>query len=182
MEFVPGKPITITTQSVIGTSARVSTSYADLPKDAKPGGRILLDDGLLELVVKEVTGNEVRCEVIVGGTLKDKKGFNLPGTPLSTPALTEKDKADLAFARELGVDYFAISFVQRPEDVVETKKLAGDIPVIAKIEKPDAVDRLEEILAVADGVMVARGDSAWKPAESAADLTDDPLAAERGCR
>ncbi|MBN1770322.1 MAG: pyruvate kinase [Deltaproteobacteria bacterium] len=158
VELVPGRPITITTQGVVGTASRVSTSYADLPKDARPGTRILLDDGLLELVVREVAGNDVRCEVVVGGTLKNNKGFNLPGTPLSTPALTEKDRTDLLFARELGVDYFALSFVQRAEDVAEAKQLAGDIPVIAKIEKPDAVERLEQILAVADGVMVARGD------------------------
>ncbi|MBI5501895.1 MAG: pyruvate kinase [Deltaproteobacteria bacterium] len=158
VELVAGRALTITTEAVVGTASRVSTSYTDLPKDAKPGAPILLDDGLLELVVRDVAAGEVRCEVVVGGVLKNNKGFNLPGTPLSTPALTEKDRKDLAFARELGVDYFALSFVQRPEDVVEAKALAGDIPVIAKIEKPDAVARLEEILAVADGVMVARGD------------------------
>jgi len=158
VELVPGAPLTLTTRTVVGTPGLVSTSYADLPRDVRPGARILLDDGLLELVVKAVEGSDVRCEVVVGGTLKNNKGFNLPGTPLSTPALTEKDRTDLAFARGLGVDYFALSFVQRPEDVAEAKKLAGDIPVIAKIEKPDAVARLEEILDVADGVMVARGD------------------------
>jgi pyruvate kinase len=96
--------------------------------------------------------------VLVGGVLKSHKGMNIPGTPLSTPAMTDKDRDDLAFGRELGVDYAALSFVRRPEDVLEAKALAGDIPVIAKIEKPEAIVRLDEIIAAADGLMVARGD------------------------
>ena len=124
----------------------------------RPGDPILLDDGLLRLEVDEVAGHDVRCTVVVGGTLKDHKGMNLPGTALSTPAVTDKDKADLVFARELGVDYFALSFVRRPEDILEAKQLAGDIPVIAKIEKPEAIEAHEEIADAADGLMVARGD------------------------
>jgi pyruvate kinase len=100
----------------------------------------------------------VHCVVVDGGALKDKKGMNLPGTKLSTPALTEKDKADIEFGLELGVDYFALSFVRNPADMKEAKQHAGKIPVIAKIEKPEAVERLEEILDASDGVMVARGD------------------------
>lgn len=153
-----GARITLTTEPVLGTAHRVSHSYPALARDVRPGDPILLDDGLLQLRVEAVEGDEVRCVVLDGGTLKDKKGMNLPGSKLSTPALTEKDKGDIAFGRELGVDYFALSFVRRPEDLQEAKALAGDVPVIAKIEKPEAVDRLEEILAACDGVMVARGD------------------------
>jgi pyruvate kinase len=158
VELVEGAAIEITTEDVIGTEARVSTSYAALPDDVGPGDRILIDDGLLELEVEEVRDRIVRCKVTVGGTLKDRKGMNIPGTPLSTPALTAKDREDLAFARELGVDFFALSFVRRPEDVLEAKALAGPIPVIAKIEKPEAIQHLSAIIDVADGLMVARGD------------------------
>jgi pyruvate kinase len=153
-----GRKITLTSEPVLGTADRISHSYAPLARDVRVGDPILLDDGMLELKVEAIQGNDVRCVVVDGGSLKDHKGMNLPGTPLSTPALTEKDKADLAFAKELGVDYFALSFVRRPEDLREAKALAGDIPVIAKIEKPEAVERLDAILDASDGVMVARGD------------------------
>jgi pyruvate kinase len=158
VELVPEAEITLTTRPLLGTAKLVSHSYQPLARDVRPGSRILLDDGLLALEVLAIEGEDVRCRVKVGGTLKDKKGMNLPGTALSTPALTEKDKVDLAFARELGVDYLALSFVRNPEDLREAKELAGEIPVIAKIEKPEAIDRLDEILAIADGAMVARGD------------------------
>ncbi len=157
-ELVEESEVTITTESLLGDSTRFSTNYKSLPTDVVKGNRILLDDGLLELEVLDVEGQEVRCKVIVPGILKNNKGMNIPGTPLSTPALTQKDRKDLAFARELGVDYFALSFVRNPEDVIETKTLAGDIPVIAKIEKPDAIENLEAIADAADGLMVARGD------------------------
>jgi pyruvate kinase len=153
-----GKRLTLTTTTLLGTAERISHSYAPLARDVRPGDPILLDDGLLQLKVEKIEGDDVTCVVVDGGTLKDKKGMNLPGSRLSTPALTEKDKADIVFGRELGVDYFALSFVRRPEDMTEAKLLAGSIPVIAKIEKPEAVLRLEEILDASDGVMVARGD------------------------
>jgi pyruvate kinase len=153
-----GEMVAITTEDVLGTAERFATNYRALSEDVRPGDPILLDDGLLRLEVREVEGQEVRCEVMVGGTLRDRKGMNLPGTPLSTPAITEKDRADLEFARELGVDYFALSFVRRAEDIVEAKRLAGDIPVIAKIEKPEAIEAREAIADAADGLMVARGD------------------------
>ena len=153
-----GATVTVTTEDVLGTAERISTSYRALPRDVRRGDPILLDDGALRLEVRDVVGGEVRCEVMVGGTLRDRKGMNLPGTPLSTPAITEKDRLDLEFARELGVDFFALSFVRRPEDVIEAKALAGDIPVIAKIEKPEAIDAREAIADAADGLMVARGD------------------------
>jgi len=158
VELVEGAAIEIVTEPVIGSAGRVSTTYEALPDDVSAGDRILIDDGLLELEVAEVRGRSVHCRVVVGGTLKDRKGMNIPGTPLSTPALTAKDREDLAFARELGVDFFALSFVRRPEDVLETKSLAGPIPVIAKIEKPEAIVHLGGIIDVADGLMVARGD------------------------
>ncbi|MGC4123226.1 MAG: pyruvate kinase [Myxococcales bacterium] len=156
--LVPGARIVLTTEPCEGTAERVSHSYKPLPQDVRVGDPILLDDGLLRLEVKEIAGGDVHCVVVVGGPLKDKKGMNLPGTPLSTPALTEKDKKDIAFGRELGVDYFALSFVRSAKDVQEAKDLSGGIPVIAKLEKPEAIDHLEEILDVADGAMVARGD------------------------
>ncbi len=128
----------------------------------KPGDRILLDDGKLELAVLETGPDRVLCEVVDGGPLRSSKGMNLPGVALSTPALTDKDRSDLAFGLENGVDYVALSFVRRARDVEEAKALIGarglDVPVIAKIEKPQALDELPAILAAADGVMVARGD------------------------
>ncbi len=140
----------------------IPTNYDHLPDDADPGDTILMDDGLLRLRVTGVDAPRVACRVEVGGVLKDRKGINLPGVKVSAPALTEKDRADLAFGAELGVDLVSLSFVRRPEDVTEARallKAAGSsAPVIAKIEKPEAVEALGEILAVADGIMVARGD------------------------
>ncbi|MGB8293968.1 MAG: pyruvate kinase [Polyangia bacterium] len=153
-----GKTICLTATEVLGTSERVSHTYLPLARDVKPGDPILLDDGLLQLRVESLKGDDVICRVIDGGMLKDKKGMNLPGSALSVPALTEKDKKDIVFGRELGVDWFALSFVRTPQDVTEAKELACGIPVIAKIEKPEAVSRLDEILDVTDAVMVARGD------------------------
>ena len=153
-----GKSICLTSADVLGTSERVSHTYLPLARDVKPGDAILLDDGLLQLRVESIKGDDVICRVIDGGMLKDKKGMNLPGSALSVPALTEKDKKDIVFGRELGVDWFALSFVRTPQDVKEAKELAGGIPIIAKIEKPEAVGRLDEILDVTDAVMVARGD------------------------
>ena len=160
VELENGQRFTLTTdESVSGDAERVSISYGALPQDAKAGDRILLDDGLLALRVLETTDNEVITEVEVGGTLSDRKGLNLPGVELSTPALTEKDERDLEFAvNELEVDFLALSFVRSPADVLKAQALAKGTPVIAKIEKPEAIDALEPILDVADGAMVARGD------------------------
>ena len=163
IELHPGAEFTITTDpAVIGDERRVSTTYSGLCGDVRPGDQILLDDGYLSLAVTEVLDKEVRTIVVAGGTLKNNKGINLPGVEVSAPAISEKDRADIAFGLRMGVDYVALSFVRRPEDVVEAKRLltAGDvkIPVIAKIEKPQAMERLDEIIAVSDGIMVARGD------------------------
>ncbi len=158
-----GQEFTITTDtSVVGDSQQVSTSYQGLPGDVKPGDQILLDDGYLSLAVTEVLGDEVRTVVVSGGRLKDRKGINLPNVAVSAPALTAKDREDLAFAARIGVEYLALSFVRSPEDVCEAKRLATAdgqrIPIIAKIEKPQAIDCLEAIIDEADGIMVARGD------------------------
>jgi pyruvate kinase len=163
IELKDGARVTITVdESVECTPAVISTTYAPLPRDVKPGDRILLDDGNLELRVLGVEKDTVACEVVHGGRLKSNKGMNLPGVRLSTPALTEKDRRDLAFGLANGVDYVALSFVRQPADVAEAKSLvaaAGSkVPVIAKIEKREAVDQLPAVLEAADGVMVARGD------------------------
>jgi len=163
VELKDGARIVITTDETIeGTAERISTTYDPLPRDVKPGDRILLDDGNLQLKVESVKGEEVTCVVVDGGTLKSNKGMNLPGVSLSTPALTEKDKRDLAFGLQSGVDYVALSFVRQAADVEQVKELiraqGKTTPVIAKIEKREAVNDLPSILEATDGVMVARGD------------------------
>ncbi len=174
VRLVDGATLTITARDIVGTAEQVSTTYKPLPTDVKVGDRILLDDGLLELRVLSSNETDVVCQVVHGGLLKEHKGINLPGVAVSAPALTEKDRADLKFGIMHGVDYIALSFVRRPEDIREAKQLirqhqgelegkksqAGAIPIplIAKLEKPEAIQRLDEILEVVDGVMVARGD------------------------
>jgi len=163
IELHPGAEFAITTDpSVVGDEHRVSTTYGGLCGDVRPGDQILLDDGYLSLAVTEVVDKEVRTIVVAGGTLKNNKGINLPGVEVSAPALSDKDRADIAWGLRMGVDYVALSFVRKPEDVLEAKRLlTADnvrIPVIAKIEKPQAIERLDEIIACADGIMVARGD------------------------
>src|SRR6202171_6084629 len=157
-----GQRFVITTAKILGDSTRVSTVFRPLPREVHRGDRILLSDGLIELRVLQVRGPEVICEVVNGGALGENKGINLPGVKLRVPALTPKDRADLIFALKQGADYIAVSFVRRPEDVVLAKTLVRrarkDTPVIAKLEKPEAIENLDAILRVADGVMVARGD------------------------
>lgn len=157
--LVKGQEFVLTTRVVVGSVDEVSVTYEPLPNDVKPGDAILLDDGLLSLTVKSTTATDVITIVQDGGVLSNKKGLNLPGTTLSAPALTEKDKVDLAFAvNELHVDYVALSFVRTADDVRLAQKFAGQVPVIAKIEKPEAITNLDAILDQADGIMVARGD------------------------
>jgi pyruvate kinase len=157
-----GQTFTITTAKVLGDSTRVNTTFSPLPREVKPGDRILLSDGLIELRVKQVRKREIICQVVNGGSLGEHKGINLPGVKLHVPALTPKDRIDLRFALAQGADYIAVSFVRRPEDVTLAKSLIRrakkDTPVIAKLEKPEAIENLEAILQAADGVMVARGD------------------------
>ena len=157
-----GDRITLTTKAVLGTASLIGTSYKHLPKDVSAGDPILIDDGKLRLKVLEVKGENVLCEVIVGGKLSNHKGINLPGVELSTQSVTPKDYQDLAFGLKQGVDYVALSFVRHAEDVARVKRFIASkgmsTPVIAKIEKPEALEHLRAIARVADGVMVARGD------------------------
>ena len=157
-----GSMVTITAREVEGTAELISTTFQGLPQEVSAGSRILLSDGLIELRVREVHGQDVECLVINGGTLAEHQGINLPGAALSIPALTEKDRKDLEFGLAHGVDMVAISFVRSAADVRSVKEIIEarkqDVPVIAKLEKPQALEQLEEILEAADGVMVARGD------------------------
>ena len=145
-----------------GPRNSITTTYKDLPKDVKPGDRILIDDGLIELRVKGVNGEEVMTEVFYGGFIKEYKGMNLPGASISAPSLTPKDIEGVRLAVERDIDYIALSFVRKAGDVASLKALirerGAEIPVIAKIEKAEAIERLPEILAESDGVMIARGD------------------------
>lgn len=160
-----GAKLTITTdEDEPCTQTRLSTTYQQLTQDVKPGDRILIDDGNVELRVLSSSGREVHAEVVFGGKLSNHKGMNLPGVKTSIPSLTEKDREDLIHGLSLDVDYIALSFVRHPSDVREVQQLIHShlkqIPVIAKIEKPEAIKYIDDIIAVADGVMVARGDMA----------------------
>jgi pyruvate kinase len=158
----PGSHVVITPRDVAGTASVLSTTFKTLAREVEPGARVLLADGLIELRVLAIHGDDVECEVVNGGLLGEHKGINLPGTVVSVPALTEKDEKDLEFGVQHGVDMIATSFVRTAEDVLMAKRLIAkhksDAWVIAKLEKPQAIERLEEILDVSDGVMVARGD------------------------
>jgi pyruvate kinase len=166
----PGGPVrlgaddefTITTEDVAGDRNRGATTYQGLARDVRTGNRILIDDGRVLLEVTGVDGPRVRTRVLVGGTISDHKGINLPGVAVSAPALTEKDQDDLCWAINVGADMIALSFVRRPEDAEVARDVMNEcgvrLPLIAKIEKPEAVDALPEIVAAFDGIMVARGD------------------------
>lgn len=157
-----GELATITTRDVEGTAELLSTTFSGLPQEVAPGSRILLSDGRIELEVRAVHGEDIECAVVTGGTLAEHQGINLPGAALSIPALTEKDRKDLEFGVKHGVDLVALSFVRSASDVRTARGIIAarnsDIPVFAKLEKPQALDQLEAILEAADGVMVARGD------------------------
>ncbi len=149
-------------ESVVGEPGRIGCTYAGLASDVRAGERILLDDGNLELEVRRVEGRVVHTQVRVGGLLREHRGINLPGTHISAPALTRKDLADLAFCVALGVDFVALSFVRRAAEVRDLKRrivaLGGHAGVIAKIERPEAVEQIDAIVAAADAIMIARGD------------------------
>ena len=158
-DLIPLVPIEVSQQY----ADAISIDYPHLAMEAQPGDRILLDDGLLEMRVKAIQGIEVLCEVVNGGVLKSRKGVNLPGLDLTLPSMTEKDKKDLEFGLTQGIDWVSLSFVRKGADILELKQFLtdrghGDLPVIAKNEKPPAIANLEEILAATNGVMVARGD------------------------
>jgi pyruvate kinase len=161
--LVTGEEVILTTRPILGRKGLVPVQYAGLPEEVEPGDRILIDDGLLELKVLSTGETEVACQVISGGLLESNKGINLPRASHAIPAITDKDRSDLRFVLERQVDWVAISFVRLPEEVRELKGLIQEFspygcPVVAKIEKPEAVDNIDGIIEAADAVMVARGD------------------------
>ena len=159
VELEPGRRFILDRSDRPGTSVRVSVPHPEIFAAVRPGDEMLLDDGRLRLNVTSKSNAEVETQVLVGGRLSDRKGINLPGVMLPISPLTEKDLVDLRFALELGCEWIALSFVQRPEDVVEARRLIGNrAHVLVKVEKPSALDRIDEIVAAADAVMVARGD------------------------
>lgn len=165
IELKKDEPLTITMEDVLGDEQRISTTYEGLAKDIKQGNRILLDDGRIELKVLGVKDSEIFCRIITGGPLKTHKGMNLPGATISAPALTEKDKEDLEFGLANDIDYVALSFVRKADDVrqlrdfiIEKGPKGRKVPIIAKIERGEAIADIDAILAEADGIMVARGD------------------------
>jgi pyruvate kinase len=165
VELLRGASLTLTTEVVVGNHSLVSVDFADLPTSVTPGSRVLLDDGKLELVVTRVRDDQVETRVTQGGSLLVHKGVNLPGVKLNVPSLTQKDREDLAFALQHEVDAIALSFVRSPQDIFELRQAISQLaphrawtPIIAKLERPEALDNLEEIIRAADGVMVARGD------------------------
>jgi pyruvate kinase len=161
-ELFRGDIFTITTDEVEGTKERCGTTYKGLPGDCKPGDRILIDDGKVSVEVVEVKGNDVVTKVIQPGFVSNNKGINLPGVAVSVPAMSEKDIEDLRWGLRAGADFIALSFVRNAKDIDDVHAIMDEVgirrPVIAKIEKPQAVDNLEEIVAAFDGIMVARGD------------------------
>jgi pyruvate kinase len=163
VEWATGDRVRITVEDCEGTHDRVSTTYKQLAADVKPGDRLLVDDGNVALIAVDVeNGTDVVCDVTEGGTVSNSKGLSLPGVDVSVPAMSDKDAEDLEFALRLGVDFIALSFVRHAEDVKLVHRVMDEVgirvPVIAKLEKPEAVDRLEEIVLAFDGMMVARGD------------------------
>ena len=161
-----GEMFTITTREIVGDQHEVATNFSQLPEVVEPGTRILVDDGAIELLVESETETDVVCRVVVGGWLKERKGINLPNTPLPIPSMTEKDHADLIWAMKQNVDYIALSFVRKAEDCRQVKDLIKELNtremgralLVAKIEMAEAIENLDAIIAETDGVMVARGD------------------------
>src|ERR1700729_3384600 len=162
VQLIAGKRLTITPREIEGTAALVGTTFKTLAENLEPGSRILLSDGLIELRVEQVKGADVTCEIINGGMLGENKGINLPGIAVNVPSLTEKDEEDLIFAIGQGIDIVAVSFVRTPPDVRHVKNrlaaLKSDAWVVAKLEKPQAIEHLDSILEITDAIMVARGD------------------------
>ena len=162
INLVNGEMVTITTRAVVGRPGLIPSQYANLASDVKTGDQILINDGYLELIVDKVEDTEIFCTVVHGGVLKNHKGINLPGIKVSAPSLTEKDIQDAEFALNIGVDFLALSFVRNATDVDDLRKIVNKINptvgIIAKIEKPEALENITAILDASDGIMVARGD------------------------
>lgn len=158
----PGESLTITTRAIKGEAGIVSTTYKGITGDLQPGDRILMDDGMVELKVLDKTRTDLNCQVISGSMIGEHKGINLPGRTTGIPSLTQKDKKDLEFGLKMGIDFLAISFVRNAADVLRVKRFLkkknAAIPIISKIEKPEALDHLEDIVDASEGIMVARGD------------------------
>lgn len=158
-----GETLVLTTEDIVGNAERVSVSYKEMPSDLKTGDTVLVDDGLIELCVTEIRGTDMVCRIVNGGELGERKGINLPNVSVKLPAITDKDKGDILFGIEQDIDYIAASFVRKAEDIREIKDFLKEhhgehIDVIAKIESAEGVENIDEIIDVADGVMVARGD------------------------
>lgn len=162
IQLKKGNKVTITTDEILGNEEIISTTYRHLPQDVEPGDTILLDDGLIHLRVTAKKSEVVICQVIEGGILSDHKGMNLPGVKISQPTFSAKDINDLLFGIDQGVDLVAMSFIRSPDDILKVKEIIADkkneILVIAKIERPEAIQHVEKIIAVSDGLMIARGD------------------------
>ncbi|MCL4473351.1 MAG: pyruvate kinase [Actinobacteria bacterium] len=163
VDLIRGRQVTLTTQRITGTRDLVPVNYAELPKVVAAGGRILLDDGRIALKVLEITDGDVICRVTAGGSLVSRKGVNMPGAQITAPSLTAKDRQDLDFALQAGVDYVALSFVRSAEDITELRgmiksRTERNVRIIAKIEKHEAIRNITSIINVADAVMIARGD------------------------
>src|SRR3982751_3993864 len=161
-EWRTGDTVTITSDDIVGTADRVSTTYKKLPREVKAGDRLLIDDGKVAVQVTGVSGDDIVCLVVEGGMVSNNKGISLPNVAVSVPAMSDKDEADLRYALHLGADLIALSFVRSPDDIKLVHQIMAEegrtIPVIAKVEKPEAVEHLEAIVLAFDGVMVARGD------------------------
>ena len=181
IQLVPGDHISLTNQEIIGNARRVTMTFADLPQVVKPGNRLYLNDGLVQLVVDRVSGNDVECTVAVGGELRSRKGLNLPGINLGVSAFTNRDRECLEFALSQGVDAVSQSFIESATDVNAVRSAAEKLGyhplIIAKIERADALKHYDEILAASDGIMVARGDLGVEvPIESMATLQKQLIA------
>jgi len=155
--------IILTTEQILGDSKRIPVNYDDMPNVLQSGSRILIDDGLIELVVQSISGSEIKCKVLNGGTLKPRKGVNLPGVTTTLPGITERDVHHIMFGLENGIDIIAVSFVRKAEDILEVRRIlkeknAEHIQIISKIENEEGVTNLDGIIEVSDGIMVARGD------------------------
>ncbi len=163
VNLVEGQNFIITMEDVLGDETKCTVSYKELVNDVKPGNQILIDDGLVGLAVKEIKGQEILCIVQNAGTIKDNKGVNVPNVKINLPAITPKDKKDIEFGIEQGIDFIAASFVRKASDVLAIREIleennATNIQIISKIENQEGVDNIDEILEVSDGLMVARGD------------------------